>query len=639
MLQAFREHKRWLMFIAMVLIIPSFVVTGIYSYNRMMSDTDNAIVQVGEAAITPQMFDNAKREQLERLRQAMGEEFRANILDNEKARADLLRNLMDEAAVTQTVAKNHVFVTQAEAIALIKNADGLKQNGQFSPELYKQFLAGQGKSDEQFVAEIQRDLAKEALVGGVTNTYPVPKALVEQMHQILTEERRVKTLIINATDYVGEMTVSADASKAYYDAHAADFVQPEHVKAQYVVLSPDNFKDQKANPDDLKTYYEQNQSRWTSPEQRRASHILIEFGSDKAAAQKQAEEILAQAKADPSKFAELATKYSADTGSASSGGDLSYFGKGMMVKPFEDAVFAAKEGDIVGPVESEFGYHIIYVTGVQPAAVKPFEAVKGEIEREYANQMAIQVFAKKAEEFTNMVYEQPDSLDPVAEKFGLKIETVDSVTREGVADPELRRLITDHVVEGLFSAECLKEKQNTSAMEVAPNTLVAARVVEYKPQAQRPFDEVKSAIEETIKLEMASKKALEVGAAKLEQVKKDGSVEGFSAETWVSRRDPKGQPEELVNAELSYPDTKLPAYIGTQVKGGAYIISRIEEARKHQASPEEIAGLTRELASIYGEADRQGYLEALAATLGVEVKKPDFVKDPAAGEDKAASAE
>lgn len=628
MLQAFREHKRWLMFIAMVLIIPSFVVTGIYSYNRMMNDTDNAVVKVGEAAITPQMFDNAKREQLERLRQSMGEEFRANILDNEQARSDLLRSLMDEAAVSQTVAANHVFVTQAEAIALIKNADGLKQNGKFSPELYKQFLAGQGKSDEQFVAEIQRDLAKEALVGAVTNTYPVPKALVEQMHEILTEERQVQTLIVNATDYVGEMTVSDDEAKAYYEAHAKDFVQPEHVKAQYVVLSPENFKDQKANPEDLKTYYEQNKNRWTSPEQRRASHILIDFGSDKAAAQKKAEDILAQAKADPSKFADLAKQYSADTGSAASGGDLSYFGRGMMVKPFEDAVFGAKEGDIVGPVESEFGYHVIYVTGVQPAAVKPFEAVKTEIEREYAEQMAVQVFSKKAEEFTNLVYEQPDSLEPAAEKFGLKIETVDNVTREGVKDPELRRLITDHVVESLFSTECLKEKQNTSAMEVSANTLVAARVMEYKPQAQQPFEEVRASIEEAIKLDKASKKALEVGSAKLAAIQKNPSTEGFSTEVWVSRRDPKGQPEELVNAELSYPDTKLPAFIGTQVKGGAYIISRISQVRKHQATPEETAGLSRELASIYGEADRLGYLEALTASLGVEMKKPDFVKDP-----------
>ncbi len=627
MLQAFREHKRWLMFIAMVLIIPSFVVTGIYSYNRMIDSSDNAIVKVGEVAITPEMFDNAKRQQLERLRQQLGESFRANMLENEQAREDILRMLMDDAAVTQTIAKNYIAVSEADAIALIKNADGLKQNGKFSPELYAQFLQSQGKSDQQFVAEVQRDLSKEALVSGVSATYPVPKALVQQMHEILTEERQVRTFIVNATDYVDEMTVTDEEAKAYYDAHLKDFLSPEHVKAQYIVLSPENFRDVKANPDDLKAYYEQNKNRWTTPEQRRASHILIEFGSDKAAALKKAEALLAEAKADPAKFAELAEKNSADTGSAATGGDLSYFGRGMMTKPFEDAVFAAKKGDIVGPVETEFGYHIIYVTDVQASAVKPYEAVQAEIEREYAEQMSIRLFSENAEEFTNLVYEQSDTLEPAAEKFGLAIETVDNVTREGVKDPELRGIINDQVVEALFGTECLKEKQNSSAIEVRANTLVAARVLDYQPTHEEPFENVRCAIVETLKMQKASQKALEVGKAKLAEVRQSKSLDGFSAEIWVSRRDPKGQPVELINAEVSYPDTKLPAYIGKQVHGGAYIISYIQAAKKHPAHEQELAGLTRELTAIYGEADRLGYLEALEKVVGVEVLKPDFTKD------------
>ena len=627
MLQAFREHKRWLMFIAMVLIIPSFVVTGIYSYNRMMDSSDNAIVKVGEVSITPEMFDNAKRQQLERLRQQLGESFRANMLENEQAREDILRMLMDDAAVSQTIAKNYIAVSEADAIALIKNADGLKQDGKFSPELYAQFLQSQGKSDQQFVAEVQRDLAKEALVSGVSATYPMPKALVQQMHEILTEERQVRTFIVNATDYVGEMTVSDEEAKAYYDANQKRFLSPEHVKAQYIVLSPENFRNVKANPDDLKAYYEQSKNRWTSPEQRRASHILIEFGSDKAAALKKAEELLAEAKADPSKFAELAEKNSADTGSAATGGDLSYFGRGMMTKPFEDAVFAAKKGDIVGPIETEFGYHIIYVTDVQESAVKPYEAVKDEIEREYIEQMSIRLFSEKAEEFTNLVYEQADTLEPAAEKFGLTVETVDNVTREGVKDPELRNIINDQVVEALFGTECLKEKQNSSAIEVRANTLVAARVLDYQPTHEEPFENVRNTIVETLKMQKATAKALEVGKAKLAAVRESKSLDGFSAETWVSRRDPKGQPMELVNAEVSYPDTKLPAFIGKQVQGGAYIISYVEAAKKHPAHEQELAGLLRELSSIYGEADRMGYLEALEKSLGVEVLKPDFTKD------------
>lgn len=634
MLQAFRDHKRWLMFIAMVLIIPSFVVTGIYSYNRM-SQSDNAIVEVGETRITPEQFDMAKRQQLERLRQQMGESFRANILDNQQAREDILRMLMDDAAISQTVAKNHIGVSEAEAIALIKNADALKKDGKFSPELYEQFLRSQGKSDRQFVAEVQRDLEKEIVVAGVVNSNPVPKATVEQLYEILTNERHVRTLTVKAADFLAASEVSDDEAKGYYDAHKSEFLSPEHVKAEYIVLSPEDFKDIKANPEEVEAYYEQNKNRWTVPEERRASHILIEFGDDKAAALKKAEGIAAEVKADPSKFAEIAGKESADPGSASQGGDLSFFGRGVMTKAFEDAVFTAQKGAIVGPVETEFGYHVIEVTDVHPASVQPFEAVKAEIEREYVEQMAIRTFSERADEFTNLVYEQSDSLAPTAEKFGLKVQTADFVTRTGVTDPELGRIINDRVADALFGSECLKEKRNSSAIEVQSNVLVAARVVEHFPEATRPFEEVKAVITEKLRTQKAAELALKAGEGKLAELRETKSLEGFGDAAWVSRRTPNGQETALIDAELSLPAAKLPAYVGARLTNGDFVVAWVDEGRGRKPAANDLAGLARELRSIYGESDRAGYMEALKASLGTKILRPDFV----AGEEKQAAAD
>ena len=634
MLQAFRDHKRWLMFIAMVLIIPSFVVTGIYSYNRM-SQSDNAIVEVGETRITPEQFDMAKRQQLERLRQQMGESFRANILDNQQAREDILRMLMDDAAISQTVAKNHIGVSEAEAIALIKNADALKKDGKFSPELYEQFLRSQGKSDRQFVAEVQRDLEKEIVVAGVVNSNPVPKATVEQLYEILTNERHVRTLTVKAADFLAASEVSDDEAKGYYDAHKSEFLSPEHVKAEYIVLSPEDFKDIKANPEEVEAYYEQNKNRWTVPEERRASHILIEFGDDKAAALKKAEGIAAEVKADPSKFAEIAGKESADPGSASQGGDLSFFGRGVMTKAFEDAVFTAEKGAIVGPVETEFGYHVIEVTDVHPASVQPFEAVKAEIEREYVEQMAIRTFSERADEFTNLVYEQSDSLAPTAEKFGLKVQTADFVTRTGVTDPELGRIINDRVADALFGSECLKEKRNSSAIEVQSNVLVAARVVEHFPEATRPFEEVKAVITEKLRTQKAAELALKAGEGKLAELRETKSLDGFGDAAWVSRRTPNGQETALIDAELSLPAAKLPAYVGARLTNGDFVVAWVDEGRGRKPAANDLAGLARELRSIYGESDRAGYMEALKASLGTKILRPDFV----AGEEKQAAAD
>lgn len=633
MLQAFRDHKRWLMFIAMVLIIPSFVVTGIYSYNRM-TQADNSIAKVGDSSITPELFDQAKRQQLERLRQQMGDQFRAGMLDTPEAREALVRNLMDEAAVTQTVAREHVGVSEQEAVALIKNADALKENGQFSPALYERFLQSQGKSDQQFVAEVRRDLAKEALLTGVTATYPVPSAVVEHLHKIITEEREVQTLIFNIDQYMGDVKVTPDEVKAYYDGHQSEFMADEHVTAQYVVLSPESFKASiKPNEEDVRSYYEQNKQRYATAEERRASHILISFGDDKAASKKKAEEILAKAKADPSSFAKLAKENSVDTGSAVEGGDLSFFGRGMMVKPFEDAVFSAKKGDIVGPVESDFGWHVIYVTDIHPARVRDFNEVRADIEAEYIDQMALREFSEKAEEFTNIVYEQADSLEPAAQKFGLKLMTAEDVTRQGPADPELAPFFNEHVLENLYGSECLQEKRNSAAVEVGSNQLVAARVEKHFPKAVRPFDEVKGQIEDGLKLRKAGELAKAAGEKKLAEVRQSKSLDGFSKAVWVSRQNLLGHPAQLVDRMGALPADKLPAYTGMQVDGGAYFVAFVNAAKVKAPTENELKSLSREFATIYGEADRRGYLSALRLELGEEILRPDFIKGENKGED------
>ena len=633
MLQAFRDHKRWLMFIAMVLIIPSFVVTGIYSYNRM-TQADNSIAKVGDSSITPELFDQAKRQQLERLRQQMGDQFRAGMLDTPEAREALVRNLMDEAAVTQTVAREHVGVSEQEAVALIKNADALKENGQFSPALYERFLQSQGKSDQQFVAEVRRDLAKEALLTGVTATYPVPSAVVEHLHKIITEEREVQTLIFNIDQYMGDVKVTPDEVKAYYDGHQSEFMADEHVTAQYVVLSPESFKASiKPNEEDVRSYYEQNKQRYATAEERRASHILISFGDDKAASKKKAEEILAKAKADPSSFAKLAKENSVDTGSAVEGGDLSFFGRGMMVKPFEDAVFSAKKGDIVGPVESDFGWHVIYVTDIHPARVRDFNEVRADIEAEYIDQMALREFSEKAEEFTNIVYEQADSLEPAAQKFGLKLMTAEDVTRQGPADPELAPFFNEHVLENLYGSECLQEKRNSAAVEVGSNQLVAARVEKHFPKAVRPFDEVKGQIEDGLKLRKAGELAKAAGEKKVAEVRQSKSLDGFSKAVWVSRQNLLGHPAQLVDRMVALPADKLPAYTGMQVDGGAYFVAFVNAAKVKAPTENELKSLSCEFATIYGEADRRGYLSALRQELGEEILRPDFIKGENKGED------
>src|SRR5258705_8302482 len=248
----------------------------------------------------------------------------------------------------------------------------------------------------------------------------------------------------------------------------------------------------KVEPSEVKAAYDANVRQYTTGEERQAAHILIAVkpeakDADKAAAKKKAEALLAQAKANPSRFAELAKANSQDPGSAPQGGDLGTFARGSMVKPFEDAVFAASAGDIVGPVQTDFGFHVIKVTGVMPSHVRTFDEMKAQIETELKRQKGSQAFASDAEKFQNLVYEQADSLAPVAKALDLKVETTGMVTR---AQIQAAALGNSKFADALFAPESREAKRNTEAIEVAPNVLMAGRIVEYKPSTPRAFADV-----------------------------------------------------------------------------------------------------------------------------------------------------
>ena len=535
MLQAFRTHKRWMMFIAMIFIIPSFVVTGIYSYNRM-SDSENDLATVGDTSITMMDFDNAKRQYLDNFRRQMGQSFKPNMLDTAEARASILAALISDRAISLEIASEYMNVGEADAINLVKQAPAFQRDGKFSTEAYQQFLNSMGKSDEQFVLELRRDLTRQMLLSAVSQTTQASNTVAQRIHDLLTEERTIRTFEIKPTAFLKSVSVTDAEAQSYYDQNKSLFAVPESVDIEYVVLSPESYKNIKASEDDIKTFYEQNLQRFSTPEERRASHILIAVNNEKtdADAKKEADEIYKQLQADPSKFAQLAKSKSADPGSARQGGDLGFFQKGMMVPEFDNAVFSGKKGDLVAPVKTQFGYHIIKIVDVKAAQAKPLKEVRGEIEALYQQQAAIRAFAEDAENFSNMVYEQSESLQPVAERFGLKIQTVKNVTRD-FED----QLINPNVIEALYGFDVLEDKRNSNAIEVASNTLLSARVTAHHKQTVKTFDEVKGDIVATLKNQKATEAARAQGSADIAKLldKKSASAK-FGDKTVISRERP-----------------------------------------------------------------------------------------------------
>jgi peptidyl-prolyl cis-trans isomerase D len=411
--------------------------------------------------------------------------------------------------------------------------------------------------------------------------------------------------------------------KAYYDKNAARFQTPEQMKIEYVVLDPSVVEPTISVSDaEVAAYYEieNNKKMLATPEQRFASHIFVAVKQSASAAEKatlkaKADAILAELRKAPADFAALAKTKSDDTETAAKGGDLGAITKDTLATPEEIAVaLKLKQGEISDVISSSFGFHIVTVTKLMPSVVPALDAVKPQIVAELKKSKMAKKFSEMAEQFNNTVFEQADSLKPVAEKLGLKIQTADHLGRApspalGTAPINNARFLT-----AIFSDEVLKNKRNTEAVEVAANTLVSGRVVEWKPAAKSPLAEVADAIRQDVIKEEAVKLARKAGEAKLAAAKASGDAAGFGDVKMVSR---SAQPpiERDAAVEVMKADTsKLPAYVGVELPGmgyGVYRISKVNQPTEVDAAKR--AALATEVNGVNGQLDTYAYIQALKA--------------------------
>jgi peptidyl-prolyl cis-trans isomerase D len=387
---------------------------------------------------------------------------------------------------------------------------------------------------------------------------------------------------------------------------------------------------------DIKTFYDQNIARYKTSEQRRASHILINASkdasaADKASAKAKAEKILEQVRKNPADFAKLAKENSQDTVSAERGGDLNFFGKGDMVKPFEDSVFALKEGEISGLVQSDFGFHIIRVTGIKAPATRELAEVKATIAADIKRQQAGKKYSEMAEIFSNMVYEQSDSLKPVADKLGLKIESAQNLTRK--TNPSLPKTAAYNqpkFLTAIFSDDAIRSKRNTEAIEVGSSVLIAGRVVEHKPVAKIPVAEVRPVIEERLIGVESEKLAVKAGEARLVELR-GGSSADFGAAKSVSRNNTVGVSPAAVTAIMKVDPSKLPAYVGVPVAGRGYAIYRVNKINDDVIDEEARKAEQQQVDEFLAAQEMAAYLDIIKKRAKAEILKPVAAKSaPAA---------
>ncbi|HWI35462.1 MAG TPA: SurA N-terminal domain-containing protein [Burkholderiales bacterium] len=610
-----QKHRRVLQ-IFLGLIAITFATWGIESYTRYAGGRDT-VASVNGSEISQREFSQQLQQQQEQLRRMFGGRLDPAVLDTPDARRAVLDQMIAQRLVAIEAAKRNLYMPREAVIEAITTAPEFQENGKFSPALYSAYLAQRGMTDKGNVQQLQAELPLMRFVSSIGETAIVSRTVAARLAALEAQQREVSEARIRAQQFLPQVKVTDAQIKEYYEQNAAEFRTPERVRAEYVMLSADALATQDPPTDEeIKKAYEARASAFRVEEQRRASHILVKT-------KEEADKIAAEVKANPNRFAELAKKQSTDTGSAEKGGDLGWFSRGMMVKPFEDAVFSMKQGEI-RIAQSEFGFHVIRLTGIQEGKQRPLEDVKKELATELAKQKGQKKYSESAEAFSNMVYEQSESLKPVADKFKLQIQTTGWVSKTG--GQELGALDNPKLLAALFSSDAIVNKRNTDAVEVAPNTLVAARVIEHQAAAQRPFEEVKNDITETLKRREAFKLAEKEGIATFEKLKKGEDVQlAWSSPKLVSRRDAQGLPADVLRRVVAADVTKLPAYVGAPIEGAGYLLMRISKVVEGKPAGDDKQQEQR-VSGMLGAADYEAYVASLKGKADITVNAANLEK-------------
>ena len=628
MFDFFRKHTRIFQFLLLVLIVPAFVLTGVYRGYNAFVDAGPSVAKVAGEKITQAEWDNAQRQQIERIRAQMPN-VDVKLFDTPEMKRRSLEMLVRERVTQAAAAKLDLTTTDARLqrlfatdpkMAFLRNPDG---------SVNKDVLASQGMSAAGFEQRLRQDLSMRQVFQGIDGSVIAPVAATATALDAMFQQREVQVQRFNTADQSSKVTAGdADIEKFYKDpANARQFEAPEQTNIEYVVLDLDALKKGITVPEEeLRKYYTENQSRYTAPEERRASHILIKAdksasAADHAQAKAKAERLLVELKKSPSSFADLARKNSDDPGSAEKGGDLDFFARGAMVKPFEDAAFALKPGQMSGVVESDFGYHIIQLTQMRRGELRSFDAVRPEILDEVKTQLAQKRFAELAVEFTNMVYEQPDSLKPVADKFKLELRKAQNVQRTpapGATGP----LASPKFLEALFGNDALRNKRNTEAVETAPNQMVSGRVAQYTAAHQLPLAEVRAKVQARVVALAAAALARKLGEARLAALRAAPDTAFTEAPQTVSRAQPHEMSRELLDAVLKAPASKLPAFTGVDLGEAGYAVVKINKLLGRDPSVADAARAQAQYAQAWGDAEAHAYYDALKTRFKVEMKVP-----------------
>jgi len=564
----------------------SFALWGINSYFEGASQVDVASVNGDE--IGYESYQNQLRARQQQMRQMFQNNLPEGYFETPDFKRQTVEQMVNEVLLNQVIEERRYTLNDADLATRIKANQAFYTDGEFDDERYRRLLASNNWTVQTYENSERQQGAFSLIEQALNNSYQVDEQELNDILKLQKQKRFAEYFIVESNKF--ETEISDEEIQKQYDEFADLYKTEEQIKIDYVELSAEQLlEDQPLEEDEITTYFEENKASFSKPEVRKASHILIKPDDDSVESDQKALEN-AQALLDKinngEDFAELAKQNSDDRGSANNGGDLGVMTPGVMVKPFEDAVFALEQDQLSEPIKSQFGYHIIKLTELTSEQVPPIEELKTEIEEKIKNDRAVEFFVEQAETFKNLVFESPDSLQPIADELGLEIKQSEWFTRSAgndLADNENIRNVA-------FSGVVLDDDLNSDVVELGENKLIALRKNDYKPAEIKPLEDVENQIRILLNGRKTKELADQKGEELLTQLK-EGSIQfeklideqGYSLIDLAETREgaQAGLEQRISNVvfEQPRPEDDKPVFGGIALGNGyaVYKFSKVED--------------------------------------------------------------
>lgn len=632
MLQSIRDRAQgWLAWVIFILIAIPFALWGVHEYATPKQIV--AVAEVNGVEIQERDFSNEVQMQQRQLRAMLKQPGMDLSFMDAQIRQNTLDRMVEHEVLLQTAYNQGFRISDALLLAHLHNLPYFQDQGKFSQAAYEQILQAQGFQPTVFEGRMRRELLVEQLQQGVSRSAFLTSLDQQQREKLNEQQRLVTYVVIPTARFENAVTVTDAEIEAHYKAHSQEYMTPEKVSVQYIEFSNDNIPPKEELSEDvLKQRYEERKASYVTPPQWHARHILVKTEANATPeqvteAENKAKDLIAKHQAGQS-IEELAKQFSDDPGSKSTGGDLNWFGEGAMVKPFEEAVAALKDGEVSSaPVKSQFGFHIIERIESKPATERSFDEVKTELRAALQKEQAETEFYTQQEQFANLAFENPNSLDALAKTMNLQIKESSLFDRSGIAkDPIFSK---PEVTKAAFGDNVLKDNYNSEVVELEPMHVMVLRLKDHELPKSKPLEEVKAEITAKLKAEKMQAETQKLADALLTQLKqpnadpdvlaKDNQL-SWSNSQWV-KKSVSTFPYPFVVQEafkLGTPEKDRALYQTVKLSNGDYALFALLDIKEGTAPETQEAQKTEAVRMAVGESDFQQFVNSLKS--GAKIK-------------------